>query len=333
MRVFRYISILFCLLVVGFYIYQNAPHYQIIKGKIFGSYYNIKIRTNNKNKLLEHDIKEELERLNDKFSVFTDKSEISAINRAEKQTKLKLSDDMRNVLKASDKIYHQSAGWFDPSLGKIIDLWGFGTEEAKAPSAAKIKQAMRSVGFNKIKFSRNYSVARKSISETKLNLSAIAKGYAVDKIAALLDSKGYNHYLVEIGGEIKAKGFRAEPNEAWSIGINAPLVGSHENIMILSLSNLAVATSGDYRNFYVKDGKTFAHTISSKTGKPALSDALSVSVFHDSCMYADAYATAIMAMGLEKGMAFADKNKLKVIIYDNNFTRHISKAAHSIFTE
>ncbi len=333
MRVFKYISILFCLLVIGFYIYQNAPHYQIIKGKIFGSYYNIKIRTNSKNKELSEQINAELERINNIFSPFKADSEISAINQTAEKKDIILSKDMQLVLQASQTVYHQSGGWFDPTLGSIINLWGFGPAQNKQPTETEITKAMRSVGFNKLKFTPNSAILRKSNTQTSLNLSAIAKGYAVDKIAELLDKQGYQHYLIEIGGEIKTKGYRAEPLEAWNIGINSPVAGSHENVMILSLSNMAVATSGDYRNFYTKDGQIFAHTISSRTGKPALSDALSVSVFHDSCMYADAYATAIMAMGVEKGLAFADKNKLKAIIYDNMFKPRLSKEAHLIFTE
>ena len=173
----------------------------------------------------------------------------------------------------------------------------------------------------------------KTESSTNINLSDIAKGYGVDKVALLLEEQGIYDYIIEIGGEIKVSGYRSKKGEAWNIGINSPKAGSHDNMMVISVSNLAVATSGNYRNFYKKDGKVFAHTISFQTGRPVLNDALSVSVFHDSCMYADAYATAIMAMGVEKGLKFADKYNLKVIIIDNEFVPQLSQSAKLIFEE
>lgn len=333
MRIFRYISILLCILLIGFCIYQNSPHYQIIQGKIFGTYYNIKIRTNNKNNALREKVEAKLHDINKQMSVFEDDSEISRINKSAAGMEIALSENMRDVMRAADKVYRQSGGWFDPTLGRLVDMWGFGAGERREPADEEIKEAMKSVGFSRLKFSDDFQKLTKTQNETYINLSAIAKGYGVDEVAAVLEREGCHDYIVEIGGEIKARGFRSAAKEAWNIGINKPVAGSSENSMVISLSNLAVATSGNYRNFYQKDGKTFAHTISFQTGRPVLSDALSVSVFHESCMYADAYATAIMAMGVEKGLAFADKNKLKVIIFDNEFKPQLSEAAKTIFTE
>ena len=237
---------------------------------------------------------------------------------------------MREVIKATDKVYWQSQGYFDPTLGQLIDLWGFGSAKSVNPSADEVKQALRSAGFNKLKFSKDFQYITKTNSQTKLNLSAIAKGWATDEIAKLLDSEGYNNYIVEIGGEIKTKGYR-EQEEPWSIGINRPLSGATDNIMVVSLSNMAVATSGNYRNFYSADGKVLGHTISYKTGEPVETDVASVSVFHPSCMMADAYATAIVAMGVAKGLEFANHQKLKVIIFDNEFNQHLSQSAQKMF--
>lgn len=332
MRIFHYISILLFILGIGVFIYQYSPHYQIIKGDTFGTYYNIKIKTDNKNNEIKGKIKDKLKEIDNIMSVFNAESEISKINQTPAKQRIELSPSLREVIKASDKVYWQTNGYFDPSLGRLIDLWGFGPSSKVTPTAEEIKQALKSSGFNKLKFANDFQYITKTNSQTVINLSAIAKGWAVDEIARLLDDEGYKDYIVEIGGEIKTKGYR-EHDEPWSIGINKPMANSSDNIMVMSLSNMAVATSGNYRNFYSSDGKIIGHTISFVTGEPVETDVASVSVFHDSCMMADAYATAIVAMGVEKGLEFANRQKLKVVIFDHEFNQHLSKSARKIFSE
>ena len=327
MRIFQYISIFFLVSSIIFVIYRSSPHYQIIKGEIYGTYYNIKINTDNKNKRLKDEIKEKLQDIDNIMSVFNVDSEISKLNIISANKTVKLSQDLSKILKTSHKVWQQSNGWFDPTLGNLINLWGFGTTKAKIPSDNEIKKVMQTTGFNKLKFKENYTKVYKTNKDTYINLSAIAKGVAVDEIALLLDNAGYDNYIVDIGGEVKTKGYRSKKSEAWNVAINTPKENSNENVMVMSLSNISVATSGNYRNYYKKDNKTYAHTISPKTGKPVNSDILSVSVFHDSCMYADAYATAINAMGLDKGLKFANKNNIKAIIFDNNLRTIYTEAA------
>ena len=333
MRRIHYISILTCVIVLGVFVYFNAAPYKTIKGTIFGTYYTVKIKTDRPVADLRALIETELKRIDQEMSVFITDSEISRINQAPKDIDIKLSPDMAEVLKAAYIVNHQSQGWFDPTLGKLIDLWGFGAGDGRIPSDEEISQAKEYTGFDKLVFSDDFTSVRKQNSATYLNLSAIAKGYGVDKVATLLEQHGFRDYLVEIGGEIKASGFRLNKKETWNIGINRPKAGAHDNIMIVSLSNLAVATSGNYRNFYKENGKIYGHTISYQTGRPILNDAISVSVFHNSCMYADAYATAIMAMGVDKGLEFADRYNLKVIIINNEFTPVLSQSARLIFEE
>ena len=327
MRIFQYISIFFLVSSIIFVIYRSSPHYQIIKGEIYGTYYNIKINTDNKNKRLKDEIKEKLQDIDNIMSVFNVDSEISKLNIISANKTVKLSQDLSKILKTSHKVWQQSNGWFDPTLGNLINLWGFGTTKAKIPSDNEIKKVMQTTGFNKLKFKENYTKVYKTNKDTYINLSAIAKGFAVDEIALLLDNAGYDNYIVDIGGEVKTKGYRSKKSEAWNVAINTPKENSNENVMVMSLSNISVATSGNYRNYYKKDNKTYAHTISPKTGKPVNSDILSVSVFHDSCMYADAYATAINAMGLDKGLKFANKNNIKAIIFDNNLRTIYTESA------
>ncbi|MCQ2741478.1 MAG: FAD:protein FMN transferase [Alphaproteobacteria bacterium] len=334
MQLFRYISIVLLVTVIGFYIYQNSPHYQIIKGDVFGTSYKIKIRTDRKNRVLKYKIKEKLQQINQSMSVFEEGSEVSEINRENKGKKIKLSQSMRTVLRAAKKVYEQSKGAFDPTLAPVIDLWGFGPHrQVHVPNDKVLKNTLKFTGFNKLKFYDDFHVVSKSDKRIALDLSAIAKGFAVDEIASLLESEGYLNYVVEIGGEVKAKGFRSPGDIPWVVGVNKPVVHSMENMMVLSLSNLAVATSGNYRNFNEKDGKSFAHTISSKNGKTVQTDTLSVSVFHDSCMYADAYATAMMSMTVDEAVRFADKYNLKAFVVNNEFKVYISTAAKGFLLE
>ena len=330
MRIFQYISILVFSFLLVFAIYKNSPHYQIIKGEIYGTYYNIKINTNNKNKELNSKIKEKLQQIDLQMSVFNSSSEISHINNSKANIDIKLSSELSEVLKASYIVWKQTDGWFDPTLGGLINLWGFGNVKTSYPSRNNVIAVLKYTGFNKLKFKNNYQQIKKQHSASTINLSAIAKGYAVDKIAQLLDEHQYQNYIIDIGGEIKAKGFRSENEDFWNVAINKPREKSHENIMLLNLSNIAVATSGNYRNFYEHKGKKYSHNISSKTGYHVETDILSVSVFHDSCMYADAYATAINAMGVEKGLEFAEKYNIKAIIFDNKMQTIYTKSARNM---
>ena len=332
MRRLRYISILVCLVAIGFFVWQNAPHYRIISGEIFGTFYKIKIRTDKKDKELQNKIKAELEDVNKQMSVFEPESDVSKINRLPAGKQIKLTPDMQIVLSAMRQVWQQTDGRFDPTLAPLIELWGFGTDKnRRTPTDKEIKQALRSVGVDKLTLKKD--ILTKKNAKTALNLSAIAKGYGVDKVAALLDKEGYQNYVVEIGGEVKAKGTRTENGDFWSIGVNRPMKGSAENMLVLSMENLAAATSGNYRNFYEQDGKAYAHTISSKTGRPVQTDVLSATVFHPSCMYADAYATSLMVFGVADGLAFADKYQLPVILIDTAFEMHFSKAADDLFGE
>ncbi len=331
MRFLRYLIfvLIFSGIIAVFYRYLSP--YRVIDGKIFGTYYQIKILSDFHDDDLANKINRVLSDVNSQMSVFDKASAISQINQAKAGEKMNLSPELGKVMQAAAQVYQESGGAFDVSLGILIDLWGFGAGKHKNPEAAEIKEALKISGFDKIKFAADYSWLKKENSATVINLSAIAKGYGVDKVAELLDAEGYENYVIEIGGEVRAKGYRNNKGEPWNIGINWPASDKKDNIMIVSLSNVSVATSGNYRNFYYEKGKKIAHTISSKSGYPAEVDILSASVFHDSCMYADAYATALMSMNLQEGLAFADKYNIKAIIFDNEFKPHYSTAAQNVF--
>ncbi len=333
MRFLRYMVFVLIIGVIVAMIYRGLSPYIVINGKIFGTYYQIKILSDLKDDALPHKVNKVLADVNSQMSVFDKTSEISQINQATSGKEINLSPELSRVMQAASQVYQESGGAFDVSLGKLIDMWGFGAGKHKNPEALEIKEALKISGLDKIEFAADYSWLKKENSATVINLSAIAKGYGVDKVAELLGNEGYENYVIEIGGEVRAKGYRNHKGEPWNIGINWPASGKKDNIMVISLSDMAVATSGNYRNFYYEKGKKIAHTISSKDGYPTEVDILSASVFHDSCMYADAYATALMSMNLQEGLAFADKYNIKAIIFDNEFKPHYSKAAQAVISD
>lgn len=337
-RLFKYFS-LFILLAAGilYYMHIRSP-YQIMAGETMNTYYRIKIRTNKPNNLLHNSIKEELQRINAEMSVFDSMSELSQLNRDDSGAWIELSPRLSEVMRDSYKAYDESRGYFDPTVGKLVDLWGFGSaKNRKLPTAEEIKEALKSTGFNKLRYNEDFSKVQKTNADSYINLSALAKGYAVDQIAKLLSNMGYTDYIVEIGGEIKAKGNRGEKETGWNIAIAEPNTETAKNAYVVALKNYAVATSGDYRNFFYYNDKRYSHTISPKDGYPVEHNLASVTVFNKSCMHADAMATAIMAMGEKKGLAFANNNNLAAVLFvregDNQFKALISKNAKKLLEQ
>lgn len=307
---------IFLMAIIGFFV-RFKPQYHLINGEIFGTYYTIKIRTSTKDSHLEQAINDELAKINAQMSVFDTSSEISKINNTEANLWIDLSENMQLVLKNAHLIYKLSDGAYDPTAGKLIDLWGFGVKGKidKLPTDDEISEILEVTGFDKIQFSEDYSKLKKLHSEVVLNLSSIAKGFGVDRIAQLLKSKGYNDFIVEIGGEVVSSGKKSDKVKGWNVGVVMPNETSNENAFVVTLKDYAVATSGDYRNFfYVKD-KKYSHTIDTKTGYPTANNILSVTVFNESCMFADGIATAIMSLGEEKGLALAKNNDLAIIMF------------------
>lgn len=211
------------------------------------------------------------------------------------------------VLRASREVFEKSDGAFDPTVGPLVNAWGFGPDKSMAPDSTKIDSLMVLVGYDKIHFDEDKVC--KDIAGIKLDFSAVAKGYAVDVVAKYLEDKGIEDLLVEIGGELICKGTKPD-GQPWRTAIEDPQVGAYERkvLSVVQLTDRAVATSGNYRNYYVVDGQKFVHTINPATGYPIVHNLLSASVFADNCMIADAFATAFMVMGVEKAKAVLEKD-------------------------
>lgn len=315
MRILKYISILAVVLIALVYVRENSSRYKIIKGNVFGTHYSVKIKTKDNINKLRDKIKVELEYINKHMSVFENDSEISNINHAEAGIWIPISPSLSYVLKNSQKVYTQSQGMFDPTVGKLVELWGFGVnKEHVIPQDNEIKEILSYTGFDKIQFNNDFSELKKEQKNTYINLSAIAKGYGVDKVAEVLHQNGYYNFIIDIGGEVRVSGRRSKKLKGWKVGVASPQKSNPNNVLILALRDYSVATSGDYRNFFTKDNKKFSHTISPKTGYPVENDLTSVTVFHQECMLADAYATAIMSLGGDKGLKLANQLNLAAIL-------------------
>lgn len=265
------------------------------EGTTFGTIYHIKY-------LYDRDLKKEIEaelhRVDASLSMFNPQSTISLINKGESN----IADSMlAEVLQLSFAVNQATDGAFDPTVAPLVNAWGFGFKDGQLPDSTQVDSLLNLVGLSGIHFQDGKVTKDNPLSI--LDMSAIAKGYGVDRVAQLLRGYSITNFMVEIGGEVVAEGIN-EKGTPWRIGINKPNEDSTslstELQDIISLSGHALATSGNYRNFYVQNGKKIAHTINPKTGYPAQQDILSSTVVAPTCAEADAFATAFMVMGMEK---------------------------------
>lgn len=250
-----------------------------------------------------------------KMSTYKQHSELSRFNQTSVGQWFPVSADTAVVVEEALQIAAESGGVFDPTIGPLVNLWGFGPDlkPDQVPSEAELALAFERVGYRSVAVKGVESDAP-SLRKDKniyLDLSAIAKGYGVDQVARYLDRQGFHNYLVEVGGELRLKG-RKPDGTTWKIAIEKPSTSGQVVQEVLALTNVSVATSGGYRNYFEADGQRFSHTINPLTGRPITHKLASVTVLHPSCATADAMATALMVMGPEKGLEFAQEQGLAV---------------------
>ena len=285
---------------------------QTLSGKTMGTSYTLKSVGVHIDKQL---IEQRLEQLNQVFSNWDPNSEVSQLNRHNTGQWLSVSDDLYMVLEASQVLYQQTQGFFDPGIGRLIELWGFGVAPANGiPGVSAITQAQAQSSIAHLELRDGQVKKHKDIH---LNLSAIAKGYAVDQLGRILSAKGSENFMIEIGGEVLVRG--SNDNQPWRIGVEMP---DNQKPILLELNNQAVATSGDYRNYFYYQGRAYAHILDPKTGAPTKSDIASVSVVANSTLLSDAYATALQAMGSEQAVQLAKKHNLQVLMILNKDKEH-----------
>lgn len=256
-------------------------------------------------------IQASLDEVVDHMSTWESESEISLLNRANATQPQPLSAPLLEVLTVAQTVSEKSRGAFDVTVSPLVETWGFGsaTPPETLPSAEEIEEALRHTGHDLINLDETKSTLRKVDPAVEIDLSAIAKGYGVDRVAETLESLGYLDYLVEVGGELRARGSRLD-GKIWRVAIEAPREGLREIHRVLELENMAMATSGDYRNFYELDGQRFSHTLDPRTGRPIEHTLASVSVLHPTAMAADAWATALNVLGPETGFEVAQDEEI-----------------------
>ena len=233
-------------------------------------------------------------------------SEISRFNQSRSQEWFSVSRDTATVVAASLDVSRQTDGAFDITIGPLVNIWDFGPEERSrgVPSDAEIAAARARVGYQHVEVRVDPPALRKKIPDVYLDLSGIAKGFAVDQVAQLLEQGGIPAYMIEIGGEVRTKGTKSD-GQAWRIGIERPVAGERSLQLVLRLGDGSVATSGDYRNFFEWEGQLYSHKIDPRTGRPVRNQVASVSVMDPSAMRADALATGLMVMQPEKAWRLA----------------------------
>ena len=285
-----------------------------ISGPTMGTTYNITLYptegTSLDSKQMQQQIDASLKRINQQMSTWIKDSEISLFNKSESTDWYPISAEFAGVVEAAQSISKLSNGAFDITVGPLINLWGFGKDFTNNnPDDATIEAAKENIGYQKLEIRNSPPALKKQIPQLQINLSAIAKGYGVDAIADQLSTMGIDNYLVEIGGEIRASG--SKPNKSlWRIAIEKPSTKERSIQQGLLLNNTGVATSGDYRNYFEREGMRYSHTIDPATGKPITHKLASISVLHKSAMMADGLATAIMVLGDSMAKTFIADNKL-----------------------
>ena len=282
-----------------------------LSGVTMGTIYDIKI--NSTDALQTQDkikigVAEILDHIDKSMSTYNPDSEISVINKNTTTDWQPVSDDLYRVLKDALQISKITDGAFDVTVGPLVNLWGFGPEKKQKtiPSDADIRSRLADTGYLNLELRSAPKSVSKKLSGLYIDLSGIAKGYGVDKVAEFLESSGFLNYMVDIGGEIRARGINAK-KKPWNIGIEKPIAGQQSVQRAVSLRDTAMATSGDYRNFFEINGVRYSHTIDPKTGRPVTHNLVSVTVLDRTTTTADALATGLLVLGPAHAAELAEK--------------------------
>ncbi|MBP3613401.1 MAG: FAD:protein FMN transferase [Bacteroidaceae bacterium] len=304
MKSWKVLFLLF-LIVASVLIIKNEPPYHTDRGFIFGTYYNICYKSKNN---LQQKIDSTLKSVDNSLSPFNKHSVITAIN--ENRDTL-VNAQFTDVFNLAQIIAETTDGAFDITVAPLVNAWGFGFKQGITIDSITVDSLLQYVGYKSIRLTDNK--VTKQNPQTMLDCSAIAKGYGCDCVARMLEYYGVKDYMVEIGGEVVAKG-KNDKSKQWSIGISRPTDDKsgaiNELQEILHISGKSVATSGNYRNYRYEDGRKLSHTIDPRTGYPVTHTLLSATVIANDCATADAYATAFMVMGIDKAVELCKKKEI-----------------------
>lgn len=292
-----------------------GPAVTSFEGPIFGTEFHIKVVGELSDPEIERvqaRIGDELQAVDDAMSTWNDASELSRFNASTSTEPVELSADALQVFELAHQISVASEGAFDVTVGPLVNLWGFGPDGiTEQPDDAQLAVAFERVGYELLV--PGPGTLTKTRPDVYADLSAIAKGFAVDQVALALDELGHPAHMVEIGGEVRLGDAKA-PGLPWQIAIEAPDPSTRQGFTTLPLERISLATSGDYRNYLERDGERTSHTLDPRTGRPIDHGLASVSVLHADCAAADAWATAINVLGPEQGLAVAESQELAVLL-------------------
>lgn len=322
-----------CALLAGCQDQPLRDHLQL-EGSTMGTSYHITVVAAQGEQLdvaadeLQAAIDEQLREINQSMSTYIPDSELMQFNQAPVGDWQALSVPLIEVLQISQRISAKSDGAFDITVGPLVDLWGFGPQGApqQVPEESEITRAREHMGFEHLAL--NEAGQARKLADIRLDLSAVAKGYGVDVLSRYLESRGFEHFLVEIGGELRVKGFSPRGDQ-WRLGIEQPSLLHSGGRKTIELTDVAMATSGDYRNYYERDGQRYSHTIDPGTGRPIVHNLVSVTVLTDSTAEADAWATALNVLGPERAMELAEREGLAIYMIvkeDDGFADRYSPA-------
>ena len=291
----------------------ERPDQWVLTGGTMGTALTVKVvvpsELSTNREVVEAAIRNAVDTVDFAMSTYRDDSELSRFNR-HGTGPFEVSESMIEVVSEAQRVAELSGGAFDITVGPLVDAWGFGPDPVtEPPDQDTIEALLADSGFHRLEVDAAQRTLRKDRDALRCDLSAIAKGYAVDRVARELSRLGLADFMIEIGGEVRAAGRNAD-GEAWRIGIERPEFGRGGLWSAVSLIDTAMATSGDYRNYYERDGVRISHTIDPRTGHPIAHRLASVTVIHPSCMTADALATALSVLGPEDGRGVVEREGL-----------------------
>lgn len=333
----RLLLFLFLFFIPVFFIWIFQDKFLVFHGETMGTTYTIKVYVDSwrSKKSLEKQITKKLEHIDMVFSTWNEESELSKFNAFRSTDYIDASSELISVLTISKDIYELSKGAFDPSMKPLFDLWGFGKNKIyyDIPNQNDIDMVSDYVGFNKLVISD--TKLKKGHSNFSLNLSSIVKGYCVDQIVHIFSQIGVAKYMIEIGGEVRVGSPDGE--FSWNIGILNPQYLKFDNDLLLTvaLTNNAIATSGDYKNYFEKNNIVYSHLFDPRLGRPISNNIASVTVIAPNCMLADGLATALSVIGLNRGLSiiesYSDVECLFVVRDENNKFKFFSSSGFSKF--
>ncbi len=320
---------------------SQTSHYETLQGETMGTTYTVRFQKpegrpwpHEETNRLARQIERCLADVNARMSTYQPDSELSQFNQSPADVPFELSPETFEVFEAALAVSVQSAGAFDVTVGPLVNAYGFGPppEPPEPPTAEQLEALRQRVGYRLLVLDPQARTIRKTLADVYCDLSGIAKGYGVDRVATVLEAEGLTDYMVEIGGEVRAAG-RNPDGKAWRIGIERPTRDGRRVVMrAVELADRSLATSGDYRNYYIADGRVYSHMIDPRTGRPVEHALASVTVLDSRAMVADAWATALMVLGPDEGYNLAEARGMAALFLVRTAGEDIVERATSAFS-